>query len=247
MQSLSFLGFPSYSVTKDGKVYSHKSNRFLTGYINYKHHDTYTKVTIGDVNKKLHTKSIHRLVAYSFLTKPFDKNVVNHKDGDKNNNDISNLEWVTVEENNEHSMKYLRKGQFHTDSCKNLTKNGEVKTRGIGRYKMTEEEAFQYCKYMQEGYRACDIVVLMNINRKMFTLFRNLKHPKYNYVAEQFDFSNIPTPLKITEDQVIDICKRLENGEKVMSIYKDMNIGRNIVRDIKNRKTYLELSKDYNF
>jgi AraC-like DNA-binding protein len=52
-------------------------------------------------------KSIHRLVAEAFIPNPEDKLTVNHKDGDKRNNDWSNLEWSTSSEQMQHAFQEL--------------------------------------------------------------------------------------------------------------------------------------------
>ena len=56
---------------------------------------------------------VHRIIAETFLDLPLDyesvKYTVNHKDGDRLNNDISNLEWMTYSENNKHSYQVLGK------------------------------------------------------------------------------------------------------------------------------------------
>ena len=52
-------------------------------------------------------KPIHRLVAEAFLYKPEGKQQVNHIDGNKHNNNLTNLEWVTASENVQHSFDVL--------------------------------------------------------------------------------------------------------------------------------------------
>lgn len=56
---------------------------------------------------KISAKSIHRLVAETFIPNLENKPCVNHKDGNKRNNSVANLEWVSVGENNLHRYRVL--------------------------------------------------------------------------------------------------------------------------------------------
>lgn len=94
-----------YAVTRDGRVWSYKSNRFLT---NTNNGQGYLQVTlsIGGVNKKYR---IHRLVAEAFIPNPEGKPQVDHIDQDKSNNCVENLRWATGSENITNGYKHREK------------------------------------------------------------------------------------------------------------------------------------------
>lgn len=85
-------------VREDGRIVHFK------GCERKQHKRTYMTVTLSK-NSKHETRDVHRLVAETFLVKPNGASEVNHIDGDKFNNKLSNLEWVTKGENLEHSYK----------------------------------------------------------------------------------------------------------------------------------------------
>lgn len=64
----------------------------------------YLRVAIWK-NGKQHTYKVHRLVADAFIPNPENKPQVNHIDGNKQNNNVENLEWCTNQENQIHSWK----------------------------------------------------------------------------------------------------------------------------------------------
>ncbi len=95
-----------YSVTECGRVWSHISEIFLKGEIDI---DGYIRAHLYKDKKSKH-KKVHRLVAEAFLPEVKGKEIINHKDSDRTNNHLSNLEWSTYSENNKHAHDY----GFHT-------------------------------------------------------------------------------------------------------------------------------------
>lgn len=81
----------------------------------------YLKITLC---KNTHhvTYRLHRLLATAFIPKVENKNFINHVDGNKINNNLSNLEWVTSKENNKHAqdtgLNPARYSQKQKEACK---------------------------------------------------------------------------------------------------------------------------------
>jgi uncharacterized protein YerC len=105
-------GYPNYRVDIDGKVYSNyipKTSKTGDEFREIKQvldkGVGYYIVTLC-YNGKRRNHFIHRLVATAFINNPENKPVVNHKDGDKTNNSISNLEWCTHQENAQHAVSF---------------------------------------------------------------------------------------------------------------------------------------------
>jgi len=79
-------------------------------------------------NKKYHNIAVHRLLAIHFIKRPKGKTQVNHIDGNKTNNAISNLEWVTPQENRRHSTYLkLQKPRRGTKHHNNKLSNKDIK------------------------------------------------------------------------------------------------------------------------
>lgn len=88
------------TVYKDGRV-GHYEGKMLTpqnGNNGYK----FVNLSKNGITNNV---DIHRLVAETFLPKDDERNVVNHKDGNKHNNTVENLEWVTYSENSKHAVR----------------------------------------------------------------------------------------------------------------------------------------------
>lgn len=126
-------GFPGYQVSNYGNVRSLHNNRHgigVTSHILKPAIDKttgYSKVSLWK-NGKGATKSVHRLVAESFLNTPKQNETdVNHIDGNKLNNRASNLEWCTRSENEKHAYKTgLKKPNDKNSQPIKIIETGEV-------------------------------------------------------------------------------------------------------------------------
>ena len=92
--------FEYYDVTQDGKVINLRTGRILKPDLIW---DGYERVTLSQ-NGKLKRFRVHRLVADAFIPNPFNLPFVNHIDGNKRNNKIDNLEWVSCKDNTIHAF-----------------------------------------------------------------------------------------------------------------------------------------------
>lgn len=90
--------YPNYEVSNTGLVRNIKTGNLIKPEIQFK---GYYRVQLYKNNKKRNYR-IHRLVAEAFIDNPENKPHVNHKNLDKSNNCVENLEWVTWQENNRH-------------------------------------------------------------------------------------------------------------------------------------------------
>lgn len=91
--------FNYYDVTPDGRVFSFRSGKELLGCVDS---DGYKKVS-PRINGVKYQLKIHRLVAIKYLPNPNNLPQVNHKDGNKFNNHVENLEWCNAKHNINHA------------------------------------------------------------------------------------------------------------------------------------------------
>lgn len=92
-----------YQVTRDGKVRNSRNGNRLYGNVNS---HGYIVVSLSRDGKKKDCK-LHRVLAMAFIPNPNDFDCINHKDGDKLNNSLANLEWCTKGYNNRHAREVL--------------------------------------------------------------------------------------------------------------------------------------------
>lgn len=130
-----------YSIEEDGRVFSHTKGDYMK---TTKDKDGYTVISLKNNNDGYSKFGVYRLVMIAFCpVDNMEQLQVNHIDGNKDNNHISNLEWCTVQENLAHAER---------------TGLHDVKGEKHGKHKITEEEAKEIIRLHKEGVRMKDII-----------------------------------------------------------------------------------------
>lgn len=128
----------------------------------------YLRVTLRKDGKEYYL-SVHRMVAEAFIPNLTEEDCVNHKDGDKKNNNVSNLEWCSHSENLRHAFK-----------------------QGLNRHKrnLTDEEVIDIVTRKFQGQRAA--YVYKDYEDKIskpgfYSIWGGYNYPQiFNYVKENY-------------------------------------------------------------
>ena len=103
------LGYEGlYEVSNKARVRSIKDNIYKLRSFPENARLGYCQASLSNNGTSKH-HFLHRLVAQAFIPNPDNKPCINHIDGIRNNNDLSNLEWVTHQENTIHAIEILGK------------------------------------------------------------------------------------------------------------------------------------------
>ena len=102
--------YPNYTISDKGEIVNTNTNKELKGYIRK---DGYVIISLSKGGKK-YKCYLHRLVAETFIPNPDNLPQVNHKDEDKTNNCVSNLEWITPKDNCNYGTRNERQGLGHS-------------------------------------------------------------------------------------------------------------------------------------
>ena len=216
-----------YSITENGDVYGPrkelKPELSNAGYL---------RVTIRYLDGSIKKKSVHRLVAESFVPNPQNKPLVNHIDGNKLNNHFSNLEWVD-----------------HKENAKHASENGLLKYVGENHYNNTNEEALvrKVCELLEQGFRNKDICEMLSLRKSFVSRIRN--GTAWKHVSSDYDIKRVRQK-RVSVNTVIWVCNRLQEGFTVLQVVEmsdNPEVNKALVYDIKARRSYKEISKQFNF
>lgn len=217
----------NYFVDRDGRVWN-KRGKEKAQFIN---NHGYSHVMIWKDNKGTF-KAVHRFVAQAFIPNPENKPCVNHIDGDKSNNKVGNLEWVTYSENTIHALE---------NGLKIPEQGEDVHNAGI-----TNDQAREVCELLMEGRGPQEVSDLTGI--PSYTIQSIRSKTGWTSISQEYEFP--PIKRAYSDETVHWICEQLSRGVRnkdIVASATDPKVDKNIVSKIKNKKRYTDISDMYTF
>lgn len=180
------------------------------------------------IKGKAYNISLHRAVAETFIPNPENKPEVNHKDGNKEHNYVSNLEWTTRKENADHAYISGLYGK-NEDFSKSTISNNTCR---------------KICKLLQNtDITINDIALKVGCNKKIvYDIFNKLT---WKEISDEYDFSHRKKLTRIKENDAIAICKLLAKGKSSKYISEKLGYKIHVIKDIKRGKTWKAIYKKY--
>lgn len=176
----------------------------------------YPAVTYNENGKQIH-KTVHRLVGKAFLKRKEGANEINHKDGNKENNHASNLEWVTRQENTVHAysnnlIRTLENTPHQCLKCKGPTmRRGEICSECKLKQRQLKESLQSKQKH-RDLYRDIDISVLKPI-------YKRIIRSRF----QGFTLESIGEELGFTREYVRQLEKRVFDKDPIVYNEKEIN------------------------
>lgn len=156
-----------------------KAQRLSSFYKSQKDTKGYFVVSLAD-NDRGKWVRVHRLVASAFLPNPENLPEVNHKDGNKQNNKVENLEWVSHAQNCLHAWRSGLRKKGEADRVR------KIKEHNLGLKNISKEmvlDIFENCKYGEKGYTARSFAEKYGISVQTVCNIKDLKNETYRRIV----------------------------------------------------------------
>lgn len=206
------VGFEGrYKISDKGRVLSLKGNRkILTNIKSGENQNGYIKVSLSN-NGIISQKNIHRLLAEHFIDNPFNKPQVNHIDGNKQNNKLDNLEWVTAQENSTHS--------YSMGLSKGISRYGEDNHRSKRVKQIFSDGSFKVWDSMMSAKRAgYDIGCICRCCKGENSTHKNSKWEYTDLKPTEKTFSD-KIEIDVNLEKKCNSCGSAYSTKKINSLY----------------------------
>lgn len=203
------IHLPKYLISNFGRFYNYERKTFPKICSDK---DGYLRCNLN-INGQTKTAKIHRIVLMSFapIHNPQDM-VVNHKDGDKTNNTLENLEWTTIIENTRHG--------WSMGLNNNIGENHPLN-------KYTDEQIHYFCRLIDDGLtnsQICDISNIFDKSERMrvSALLSSIKSGKTHInISSQYNFLKGIHKINYGEFYAYIICQFLSDTTREYT-YKEI-------------------------
>lgn len=204
-----------YFINEEGKIFSTKQKTLkqLKTRVNSR---GYEEIKIQRNNYK-----VHRLVAIAYISNPENLPQVNHIDGNKLNNDVSNLEWATNSDNQYHAWKTGLQPKRHASNASLTQKEADAIREEYVNTKIGTLE-------LSRKYNVSKTTIKDILNAKYYNLDKTIK-----------PVSRKKTPPSFTPEQVIEIRELYATGEySYNKLGKMFGVNHKTIKGITERITY---------
>lgn len=237
-----------YLISSYGNVYDLRKNIYVPQHIS--NTNGYVYINLRH-NEKLKSGSllVHRLVAFNFVAKQFPgQDQVNHINGVKTCNYAYNLEWTTPKENTNHA--------FETGlAINNIGENSHFA-------KLSNDQVETICQLLSQGlaYNQILIEIGLEVTPNNMDMIGNIyRRIAWRHISDKYEFPEHDIRFRANPLERIEaICSYLEQGLSNREVYeavfnkpfvldKTTKQAYELIRLIRNRKQFVDVSANYNF
>lgn len=232
MKQTQLKNYSKYVIKSNGEIYSLYKNITMNQVLQER--IGYYRIQLKADDGTKNTILVHRLVALAFIPNPENKPEVNHIDGNKLNNDVSNLEWTTKHENMKHAHLLKLRDNNGTGNPRNL---------------LTEKEVLDIYDKLLDGARVSDLATSYNVSRPTISDIKS-KRNWQELLSDLPDIRHNAKQESLSENTVRWICSELQQGTRVCDILKksrNKNITEYQIFNIKRKRTFLYISCNYSW
>lgn len=235
-----------YEISNYGNIYDKETNKYVT---QYHRKDGYVSVSLESTNGTKVCKLVHILVAENFIPfKLLAQTQVNHLDGIKHHNEIDNLEWSTPKENTQHA--------FRTGLAdNNIGENSHLS-------KLSNDDVKRICELLSEGKRYKEILQIMSmeITDNNLDMIGNIyRRIAWTRISSNYNFPEYDDRFRANSKNTIEkICEYIEQGFDNKEVYekvfgkplnrtRDDKVNYELIRMIRTKQSFTDISSKYNF
>lgn len=216
--------YPDYKIYTDGTIINPRGKTLTV----WKDKANYCFITMKNIHDEYKKVRLHRIVATAFIPNNCDLPEVNHKDGDKTNNSVENLEWVTSKGNKDHA--------WNIGLYSNKTENHYAAV-------LTNTQVHQICELLEKGINNSVIADKFVIDKSIVAHIK--AGDTWKDISSLYNINRKMKPRKCKKD-IHEVCKHIAEGKSISDIISILPMfNRKDISRIMNKSTHKKISDFY--